>query len=87
LSDLVNLLRKYARKIQKEETEESDASKLNQEEREQASRGSPNPNEKDHHDVDATTFNKEILETEDAALIYFTTLAANTDIQKEYKEF
>jgi hypothetical protein len=29
LGDLVNLLRKYARKIQKEETEESEASKLN----------------------------------------------------------
>jgi len=81
LGDLVNLLRKYARKIQKEETEESEASKLNQEERDQANKGAPNPNEKDHIEINVESFNKEILESSDASIVYFTTLAEGADLQ------
>lgn len=57
LSDLVNLLRKYARKIPKEETEESEASKHNQEEAEHARRSDPRGKDaSDHVVVNATNF-------------------------------
>jgi hypothetical protein len=41
LKDLVSMLRKYARKIQKEETEESDAAKEDQREKEVAKKDDP----------------------------------------------
>jgi len=57
LGDLVNLLRKYARKIQKEESEESEASKLNQEEAEYAKKSDLRGKDaEDYVAVNATNF-------------------------------
>ena len=89
LGDLVSMLRKYARKIQKEETEESDAAKENQ--REQEFARANDPRGKDAADapmvVNATNFAKEILESPEASVVYFTTLAADKDVMTEYKHF
>lgn len=88
LGDLINLLRKYARKIQKEETEESEASKHNQEEAEYAKRNDPRGKDaEDYVNVNATNFQKEIIDTDEACLVYFTTLVEGEDLQSEYKEF
>ena len=41
----------------------------------------------DHVIVNETNFQKEILDSNDACLVYFTTKAAGEDLKKEYKEF
>jgi hypothetical protein len=74
LIDLINLLRKYARKIQKEESEESQASKLEKNEEADAKKNDPRgKTAADHIVVNETNFQKEILDSNDACLVYFTT--------------
>lgn len=88
LSEMIKLVQKYARKIQKEETEDSEASKLDQEEAEQAKRNDPRGKKSaDHVTVNATNFKTEILDSNDACLVYYTTLKEGEDLKKEYKEF
>jgi hypothetical protein len=57
LGDLISMLRKYARKIQKEVTEESEVLLQKQEEPEYANRNDRRiKDEADHVDANATTF-------------------------------
>lgn len=79
--DLHQFMSKYARQTAKEESEEMVQQKEDQSTKEATDQI------RDLIELDVDNFDKEIVQMNDACMVYFTTLGAEEEITKEYKYF
>ena len=78
--DMLEFMSKYARSITKEETEQQEQQKEDQQTEEETKQA-------DIPELDADSFDAHVTSTTDGCIVYFTTLAKDQVVSKEYKYY